>query len=88
MAPAPIYNTQRDQVPQLLDRTSLKDGGPMVSGTYDCKEDYNGDYRFAPIEEAQVSRAMIKRSVPPPYPPLPPSSSGTDASFRPAGTST
>ncbi|PIL22497.1 hypothetical protein GSI_15186 [Ganoderma sinense ZZ0214-1] len=61
MAPAPIYNTQRDQVPQLLDKSGLKDTGPLVSGTYDCKEDYNGDYRFAPIEEAQVSRAMIKR---------------------------
>ena len=24
-------------------------------------EDYNGKYEFAPIEEAQVSRAMIKR---------------------------
>lgn len=24
-------------------------------------EDYNGNYKFAPIEEAQVSRAMIKR---------------------------
>lgn len=24
-------------------------------------EDYTGNYRFAPIEEADVSRAMIKR---------------------------
>lgn len=24
-------------------------------------ENYQGDYRFAPIEEAEVSRAMIKR---------------------------
>lgn len=29
---------------------------------YDVCEDYEGNYRFAPIEEAQVSRAMIKRS--------------------------
>jgi len=29
----------------------------------DVQEDYAGDYRFAPIEEAQVSRAMIKRCV-------------------------
>ncbi|CAA7261595.1 unnamed protein product [Cyclocybe aegerita] len=28
---------------------------------YDILEDYKGSYRFAPIEEAQVSRAMIKR---------------------------
>jgi thiamine thiazole synthase len=29
----------------------------------DFAEDYDGNYRFAPIEEAQVSRAMIKRYV-------------------------
>lgn len=28
---------------------------------YDVCEDYEGNYRFAPIEEAQVSRTMIKR---------------------------
>ena len=28
---------------------------------YNVLEDYHGGYRFAPIEEAQVSRAMIKR---------------------------
>ncbi|KAM5533452.1 hypothetical protein V8D89_012890 [Ganoderma adspersum] len=61
MAPAPIYDTQRDQVPQLMNKAGLKDASPITNGTYDCKEDYNGDYRFAPIEEAQVSRAMIKR---------------------------
>lgn len=27
----------------------------------DIKEDYNGEYVFAPIEEAQVSRAGVKR---------------------------
>ncbi len=30
---------------------------------YEVLEDYNGKYQFAPIEEAQVSRAMIKRRV-------------------------
>jgi len=30
---------------------------------YNILEDYHGGYRFAPIEEAQVSRAMIKRWV-------------------------
>ncbi|KAA1469853.1 Thi4-domain-containing protein [Dentipellis sp. KUC8613] len=30
-------------------------------GVVDVLEDYDGKYRFAPIEEAQVSRAMIKR---------------------------
>lgn len=28
---------------------------------YEVRESYTGDYQFAPIEEAQVSRAMIKR---------------------------
>jgi thiamine thiazole synthase len=28
---------------------------------HDVNEDYTGDYRFAPIQEAQVSRAMIRR---------------------------
>lgn len=28
---------------------------------YDVSENYEGNYRFAPIEEAEVSRAMIKR---------------------------
>lgn len=27
----------------------------------DVKEDYSGNYKFASIHEAQVSRAMIKR---------------------------
>lgn len=31
------------------------------SAKYDIAEDYAGNYRFAPIEEAQISRAMIKR---------------------------
>ena len=31
------------------------------TGQLDVLENYDGDYRFAPIEEAQVSRAMIKR---------------------------
>ncbi|KAG5634606.1 hypothetical protein H0H81_001400 [Sphagnurus paluster] len=31
------------------------------SPKYDLVENYEGNYRFAPIEEAQVSRAMIKR---------------------------
>ena len=34
-------------------------------GKVNVLEDYNGSYQFAPIEEAEVSRAMIKRSVNP-----------------------
>jgi thiamine thiazole synthase len=30
-------------------------------GKNEFEENYNGSYRFAPIEEAEVSRAMIKR---------------------------
>lgn len=65
MAPAQV-------LPQsvLPDLTSLKlsvtpnnstNGSSNGSVKYDTLEDYNGQYRFAPIEEAEVSRAMIKR---------------------------
>jgi hypothetical protein len=34
----------------------------VVNGKADVAEEYDGSgYRFAPIEEAQVTRAMIKR---------------------------
>ncbi|KAI8994127.1 Thi4-domain-containing protein [Trametes punicea] len=59
MAPAVIYGSQPDEVPLLLNKNGVK--ADVAGGTYDVKEDYDGDYRFAPIEEAQVSRAMIKR---------------------------
>lgn len=32
-----------------------------VASKYEVLEDYEGAYKFAPIQEAQVSRAMIKR---------------------------
>ncbi|KAG6831927.1 hypothetical protein H0H92_006528 [Tricholoma furcatifolium] len=35
--------------------------GTRVSSDYHALENYEGQYRFAPIEESQVSRAMIKR---------------------------
>ena len=38
----------------------LKNGNG-VSYADKVLEDYEGNYRFAPIEEADVSRAMIKR---------------------------
>ena len=52
-----------------LDNSSVlqaKKNGPYTNGNgthYEVAENYDGDYRFAPIEEAQVSRAMIKRWV-------------------------
>ncbi|PPR04085.1 hypothetical protein CVT24_010658 [Panaeolus cyanescens] len=51
---APVATTQ-DQ-----NQTTYANGN-SVSAKYDILEDYQGNYRFAPIEEAQVSRAMIKR---------------------------
>lgn len=41
---------------------TLKNGNG-VSYAEKAFEDYEGNYQFAPIEEAEVSRAMIKRSV-------------------------
>jgi hypothetical protein len=37
---------------------------PLVKAHPDAvSENYEGNYKFAPISEADVSRAMIKRSV-------------------------
>ena len=63
MAPAVIYGSQAEDMNGLLGKIDAKAAGPAANGTYDVKEDYDGDYRFAPIEEAQVSRAMIKRCI-------------------------
>lgn len=40
-------------------------GGSKTNGgsDYEVDENWEGKYRFAPIQEAQVSRAMIKRCV-------------------------
>ncbi|KIP06210.1 hypothetical protein PHLGIDRAFT_468135 [Phlebiopsis gigantea 11061_1 CR5-6] len=51
-------------VPEIQEPSVLqaKKNGLSGNGThYEVSENYDGDYRFAPIEEAQVSRAMIKR---------------------------
>lgn len=40
-----------------------KKNGVDFKTEYEVSENYDGDYRFAPIEEAEVSRAMIKRFV-------------------------
>ncbi|KAM6494331.1 thiazole biosynthetic enzyme [Amanita muscaria] len=49
MAPAQILQDTRN------------DSEPIAALKYGVREDYEGNYRFAPIEESQVSRAMIKR---------------------------
>ncbi|KAH7905307.1 Thi4 family-domain-containing protein [Hygrophoropsis aurantiaca] len=57
--PAATLARPYDESPILL---AKKNGTtPNESTTYDVCEDYEGNYRFAPIEEAQVSRAMITR---------------------------
>ena len=37
--------------------------GSLTTKADDALEDYSGNYKFAPIEEAQVARAMIKRCL-------------------------
>lgn len=49
MAPAQILQDTRN------------DSEPIAALKHGVREDYEGNYRFAPIEESQVSRAMIKR---------------------------
>ena len=39
----------------------LTDEEQVAQSRYDVFENYEGYYRFAPVEEAQVSRAMIGR---------------------------
>lgn len=42
---------------------STPKANPKSVAQTDTQENYDGHYQFAPIEEAQVSRAMIKRST-------------------------
>ncbi|KAL0069795.1 thiamine metabolism-related protein [Marasmius tenuissimus] len=55
MAPVQVLEAETPSVP-----VNLKMNGSN-GVKYDSLEDYQGNYKFAPIEEAQVSRAMIKR---------------------------
>ena len=61
MAPsvAPLVPETQESPVLLAKKNGLASNGNGAQ--YEVKEDYSGDYRFAPIEEAQVSRAMIKR---------------------------
>jgi hypothetical protein len=44
--------------------TSVSESTLQLVGKADVAEEYDGSgYRFAPIEEAQVTRAMIKRYI-------------------------
>ncbi|THG94250.1 hypothetical protein EW145_g8179 [Phellinidium pouzarii] len=66
MSPSATTTTTTNVVSdhQSFDPVLLKKAnGNGSSAAYENKglEDYNGRYQFAPIEEAEVSRAMIKR---------------------------
>lgn len=58
MAPSVATLTPYQESPILL---AKQNGAHADKTSFDVSENYEGDYRFAPIEEAQVSRAMIKR---------------------------
>jgi len=60
MAPAQTLETTRTDALNTNGNGTLKG---LSTTEFDVLENYEGQYRFAPIEEAQVSRAMIKRCV-------------------------
>lgn len=62
MAPPVAVSSEIEESPILLLKKNLAQSNGNDTH-FEVKEDYDGDYRFAPIEEAQVSRAMIKRCV-------------------------
>ncbi|KAI0696002.1 Thi4-domain-containing protein [Cytidiella melzeri] len=58
MAPA-LTIPQAEDAPLL--ESNLKKNGTQAETKFEVSENYDGEYVFAPVEEAQVSRAMIKR---------------------------
>lgn len=65
MSPVALPTPASAEHEQLNGDDSLKKVNGSNGTSYEDKvlEDYNGNYKFAPIEEAEVSRAMIKRYV-------------------------
>ncbi|KAF5369468.1 hypothetical protein D9758_002735 [Tetrapyrgos nigripes] len=59
MAPSQIVQATQTETLQTNGNGILK--GVSGAADHDVLENYEGQYRFAPIEESQVSRAMIKR---------------------------
>ena len=60
MTPPVAVYSETERVPESVGKhPAMK----VETQDYEVLEDYNGKYQFAPIEEAQVSRAMIKRRV-------------------------
>ena len=66
---APPVATESSYTPSVTDLKSQLNGNGSKTETNGAKpkadilEDWSGNYQFAPIEEAEVSRAMIKRCV-------------------------
>jgi len=61
MAPPVATLPQPTDEAILFSKITKTNGTHTDKTSYDVLENYEGNYRFAPIEEAQVSRAMIKR---------------------------
>lgn len=65
---APPVATESTYTPSVSDLKSQLNGSKTETNgvkpnAKQILEDWSGNYRFAPIEEAEVSRAMIKRCV-------------------------
>lgn len=61
MSPSVDNNTITTYLDALPSVVSLKSGLQEQPKQDTIQENYDGSYQFAPIEEAMVSRAMIKR---------------------------
>jgi thiamine thiazole synthase len=55
----PVQSTLASDI--LPSAAALKNGLGSQPQPHEIQENWDGDYKFAPIEESQVSRAMIKR---------------------------
>ena len=62
MVPGIVANTY-DKQSSVLHHKASRNKALNASKAVSVQEDYEGNYRFAPIKEAQVLRAMIKRCV-------------------------
>ena len=64
---APPVATETSYTPSVSDLKNQLNGSKTetngAKSKADILEDWSGNYQFAPIEEAEVSRAMIKRCV-------------------------
>ncbi|EIN12978.1 thiazole biosynthetic enzyme [Punctularia strigosozonata HHB-11173 SS5] len=64
MAPVAVNSPAQsflDDSPLLSKKVDSLGNGTKANGDVQVREDWEGNYQFAPIHEAEVSRAMIKR---------------------------